>query len=116
LLSRAGGCCRQQPSRRQRPTDRTHATAQYGVSKQVADLVERDMRNSENPVDSMLEVHAALELGIDTSEAEGAAPNRAALFSFGTFSVGAAIPMLPWLVVQILNRRAPSAGVYVPMV
>jgi len=76
------------------------------VSKDVADLVERDMRNSENPVDSMLSVHAALELGIDTSEAEGAAPNRAALFSFGTFSVGAAIPMLPWLVVQILNRRA----------
>lgn len=76
----------------------------YGVSKAVADLVERDMRNSDNPVDSMLSVHAALELGIDTSEVEGAAPTRAALFSFGTFSVGAAIPMLPWLVVQILNR------------
>lgn len=75
--------------------------------------MERDMRNSDNPVDSMLSVHAALELGIDTSEVEGAAPTRAALFSFGTFSVGAAIPMLPWLVVQILNRRAPSAGIYV---
>jgi hypothetical protein len=38
------------------------------VSKEVAELVARDMRESENPVESMLNVHAALELGIDTSE------------------------------------------------
>jgi vacuolar iron transporter family protein len=43
-----------------------------------------------------LDTHARLELGVDpTSQAS---PNRAALASFGSFAVGAIIPLVPWFV------------------
>jgi VIT1/CCC1 family predicted Fe2+/Mn2+ transporter len=45
--------------------------------------------------DRALEAHAREELGIDPSSL--GSPVRAALSSFGSFAVGALIPLLPWL-------------------
>jgi len=74
-----------------------------GVSSSVAQLVTRDICTGPNPVDAMLNMHARLELGIDPDEVGGGAPIKAALFSFGTFAVGAFIPLLPWLLVYTLH-------------
>jgi vacuolar iron transporter family protein len=43
-----------------------------------------------------LDTHARLELGVDP--ANQASPNRAAMASFGSFAVGAVIPLVPWFI------------------
>jgi VIT1/CCC1 family predicted Fe2+/Mn2+ transporter len=45
--------------------------------------------------DQALEVHAREELGVDPANL--GSPTQAASASFGSFIVGAAIPLLPWL-------------------
>ena len=66
---------------------------QRGLDEELArDLAVAMMRDP----DTALEAHAREELGIDP-EALGS-PLGAAVASFGTFSVGALLPLLPWLV------------------
>lgn len=64
-----------------------------GLDRELAqDLAVAMMRDPE----TALEAHAREELGIDP-EALGS-PVGAAVASFGTFSVGALLPLIPWLV------------------
>jgi VIT1/CCC1 family predicted Fe2+/Mn2+ transporter len=64
-----------------------------GVDPEVADEVAAQL--SVDPV-TALEAHAREELGIDPGEL--GSPMRAAISSFGCFTLGAFIPLLPWLV------------------
>jgi len=59
------------------------------LAEQVADQLSADP-------DIALEAHAREELGIDPAEL--GSPVRAAVSSFGCFTVGATIPLVPWLV------------------
>ncbi|WP_090930735.1 VIT1/CCC1 transporter family protein [Nonomuraea jiangxiensis] len=63
-----------------------------GVTQELADEVARQI--SQNP-DRALEVHARAELGITPDELPS--PRVAAVSSFVSFSVGAALPLLPFL-------------------
>lgn len=58
------------------------------LAREVADQVHRD-------VDQAVAVHAMQELGIDPDEL--ASPLLAAGSSFVSFSIGAMVPLLPWL-------------------
>lgn len=69
---------------RRRGLDATHA-------QRLAEAIASD-------VDVALEVHAREELGVDPSSL--GAPVRAAASSFVAFAVGAALPVLPWLVTE----------------
>eukprot|EP00238_Polyblepharides_amylifera_P010134 CAMPEP_0196594438 /NCGR_PEP_ID=MMETSP1081-20130531/78416_1 /TAXON_ID=36882 /ORGANISM="Pyramimonas amylifera, Strain CCMP720" /LENGTH=269 /DNA_ID=CAMNT_0041918707 /DNA_START=179 /DNA_END=988 /DNA_ORIENTATION=- len=82
----------------------------HGVSEEVARLVTSDINLSRQPVDAMLHMHAKFELGIDPDESEGAAPIKAAVFSFITFAAGAVIPLVPWLLAFFLEKRHASVG------
>lgn len=63
-----------------------------GIAPDLAyDLARSMMRDP----DLALETHAREELGIDPGAL--GSPGGAALASFGTFSVGALLPLLPWL-------------------
>ena len=64
-----------------------------GVDPEVADEVAAQL--SVDP-ETALETHAREELGIDPGEL--GSPVRAALSSLGSFTVGAVIPLVPWLV------------------
>jgi VIT1/CCC1 family predicted Fe2+/Mn2+ transporter len=82
---------------RRNPAVETRELAQLyeerGVEPDLAfDLATSMMRDP----DLALETHAREELGIDPGAL--GSPIGAALASFGTFSVGALLPLLPWLV------------------
>jgi len=64
-----------------------------GVDAAVADEVAAQL--SADP-DIALETHAREELGIDPAEL--GSPVRASVSSFGSFTLGAFIPLVPWLV------------------
>jgi len=58
--------------------------------------------------DRALETHAREELGIDPNSL--GSPVAAALSSFGSFAVGAAVPLVPWLVSSGTVATAASIG------
>lgn len=64
-----------------------------GVDAELADQVATQL--SADPA-SALAAHAREELGIDPGEL--GSPEGAALSSFGSFTLGASIPLIPWLV------------------
>ena len=64
-----------------------------GVDAELADKVATQL--SADP-DTALQAHAREELGIDPDEL--GSPRRAAVSSFGSFVLGAFIPLVPWLV------------------
>ena len=64
-----------------------------GVDAEVAEQVAEQL--SADP-ETALQTHAREELGIDPDEL--GSPVRAALSSFGAFTVGAFVPLVPWLV------------------
>jgi len=67
---------------------------EHGLSENVIDAVIEDLKDK--PVESKLNLHARLELGIDPEDL--GSPTKAALSSFVCFSIGAFIPLLPWLI------------------
>ncbi len=69
----------------------SHIYRSRGVDAEVADQMAAHMMR--NP-DLALETHAREELGIDPSKL--GAPLAASVSSFASFSVGAAVPLLPW--------------------
>ncbi len=62
-----------------------------GVASDVADRLAAEMMADP---ELALETHAREELGIDPGEL--GSPVRAAVTSFGSFAVGAIVPLLPW--------------------
>jgi len=64
-----------------------------GVEPGVADQLAKEMMRTP---ELALETHAREELGITPGSL--GSPIQAALSSFGTFALGAAIPLVPWLV------------------
>lgn len=77
------------------PDDERRELAQIyrsrGISPEVADQLAAEMMRSP---ELALETHAREELGIDPDEL--GQPMGAALYSFGSFAVGAAVPLVPW--------------------
>merc|ERR1712187_886517 len=78
--------------------------AQNGLTQDTIKAVLKDVRNC--PVEQQVKWHGMLELKIDPEEL-GGSPMKAATFSFFGFSIGAIIPLLPWLI----TRDAPRAFV-----
>lgn len=66
---------------------------EHGISPNVVDTIMTDL--SRAPVDQKLHLHARLELGIDPDDL--GSPWKAAISSFLCFSIGAFIPIIPWL-------------------
>jgi len=66
---------------------------EHGLSDDVIDQVTNDLASK--PVEAKLNLHARLELGIDPEDL--GSPMKAAISSFICFSVGALIPLIPWL-------------------
>lgn len=64
-----------------------------GLPKDMAHAVAATLMRDE---DTAVETHAREELGIDTDDL--GSPGAAAAASFTSFAVGAAIPLVPWLV------------------
>ena len=62
-----------------------------GIDRQLAEELATEMHRDP---DLALETHAREELGIDPAEL--GSPGVAAATSFGTFAVGAVVPLLPW--------------------
>ncbi len=69
--------------------------AENGIDEEDASRV---AAQAHERTDRALEFHAQLELGIQPSSL--GAPGAAALSSFGAFALGAAVPLLPWLVTR----------------
>lgn len=69
--------------------------AEKGISSELADRLATEI--SSDPKIA-LDTHAREELGIDAAEGLGS-PSGAAISSFLTFSVGALIPLIPFLIV-----------------
>ena len=66
-----------------------------GVDSKVADQLATEMMSDP---DLALQTHAREELGIDPDEL--GAPVHASLTSFGSFAVGALVPLVPWFLVS----------------
>jgi len=69
---------------------------EHGLSEFVIDQVMNDLASK--PVEAKLNLHARLELGIDPEDL--GSPWKAAISSFICFSVGAFIPLIPWLICE----------------
>jgi vacuolar iron transporter family protein len=77
-----------------------------GLSSHAADFLAAQMMRTP---EMALEAHAREEIGIDPSAL--ASPYPPALFSFISFAVGAAIPLLPWFFLSGGPAVAVSVGV-----
>lgn len=66
-----------------------------GIDRQLAEKLATEMHRDP---DLALETHAREELGIDPAEL--GSPIVAAATSFGTFAVGAVVPLVPWFLVE----------------
>ena len=76
-----------------------------GVESAVADQLATEMMADP---DLALQTHAREELGIDPDEL--GAPVHAAATSFGSFAVGALIPLLPWFFLSGASAIVASIG------
>jgi len=72
----------------------TEILSEHGLSQRAIDAVIEDLDGQS--VDKRLHLHARLELGIDPDDL--GSPMKAAIFSFISFSVGAIIPLVPWMI------------------
>ncbi len=75
--------------------DLTQLLLDNGVSADVAFHLAHAVHEKK---ESALHLHALMELGINPNEI--GAPVRAALYSFLSFVTGAAVPLLPWLILE----------------
>eukprot|EP01060_Flectonema_neradi_P009700 TRINITY_DN168_c5_g1_i1.p1 TRINITY_DN168_c5_g1~~TRINITY_DN168_c5_g1_i1.p1 ORF type:complete len:286 (+),score=37.66 TRINITY_DN168_c5_g1_i1:41-859(+) len=74
-------------------THMSHLLSLWGLSEETVDLINRDTKK--NPK-LMLWLHSKFELGLDI-DSPPASPFRYSLTAFLCFSVGAAVPVSPWL-------------------
>ncbi|WP_328298131.1 VIT1/CCC1 transporter family protein [Streptomyces sp. NBC_00435] len=81
---------------RKHPTDEMEELAELYVSRGVEPALAREvaMQLSRDP-EQALEIHAREELGIDPDDLPS--PTVAAVSSFGSFALGALVPLLPYL-------------------
>ena len=84
---------RRHPAREQRELARIYE--RRGLDAGAADEMAAHMMRDP---DTALETHAREELGIDPGSL--GAPRQAALSSFGSFALGAVIPLVPWFFVH----------------
>ena len=77
-----------------------------GLSAELAERVAADLMRDPSVA---LETHAREELGLDPKEGLGS-PIAAALSSFATFSVGALVPLAPFLAFSGATAERASAG------
>lgn len=72
----------------------TEILRSHGITEETLKLFQRDIRVAD--MQKRVHLHAKLELGIDPEEL--GSPWKAALFSFISFSIGAFVPLIPWLI------------------
>lgn len=72
----------------------TEILRDHGITEETLQLFQRDIRVAD--MQKRVHLHARLELGIDPEEL--GSPIKAAVFSFISFSVGAFVPLIPWLI------------------
>ncbi|GAA0407346.1 VIT1/CCC1 transporter family protein [Streptomyces luteireticuli] len=81
---------------RRHPVDEQEELAELYVSRGVEPALAREVaRQLSRDPEQALEIHAREELGIDPSDLPS--PMTAALASFGSFALGALLPLLPFL-------------------
>ena len=68
------------------------------MTEATAAAVIRDIQNSDNSENKMLELHAKFEHGIDPEQL--GQPIHSAIASYFSFALGAAVPLVPWFLVN----------------
>lgn len=86
----------------------TQIYAAKGLSPDMAQALAKEMMSDP---ERALEAHAREELGINPNDL--GSPRGAALSSFGSFALGASVPLLPWL---FTSGRAPSSAIVASVV
>jgi len=84
----------------------------HGFKNDAINAVMKDLANS--TVETRLSLHAHLELNIDPDDL--GSPLKAAVFSFCCFSIGAFIPLLPWLIFSTPNVAFWSTLIFVLLI
>ena len=71
----------------------------FGFSQKTVDNVFEDMKRGDKSeqLERALRVHAKVEMGLDVEDAGSANPFKSMVFMMASFTLGAAVPLIPWV-------------------